>query len=398
MSSLREALAAAFREALDSIDVAALVEAALPPRPPKRARVQVIAVGKAAIAMSRGAVQRWRGVDTLIVAPAPSPSPPPSPSLLLAPHPIPDARSVAAAERALELARSLRDTDLLLALVSGGASSLLALPPKGVSIEEKSALVASLLEAGAPIRDVNLVRRHFSRIKGGRLAAAAKGARVLTLIASDVIGGAAHDIGSGPTVPDPTTAAEAAAALDRWVPMHSAKSALSHDIPSPPRTRSKIIVEPASLAHATAAALERAGFRPRVDPSDEGDAAAVVDRRLATAATLRPREAVVIACEPTLRLPSARGKGGRAGWIALALARRLPPGVAFLAGASDGVDGSSGAAGACIDRDVTGGIDDATIDVALRDFDDASIHVRLGTALHVAPGNNLADVHVLLRG
>jgi hydroxypyruvate reductase len=414
-AELRGALAAALGEALAALDPARLVEAALPEEPPHGRRVTVIAAGKAAAAMTAGALARWPDhVDSALsitVAPLPARPDDPRVQMRAAAHPIPDERSVAAAEEALRRAAALGPRDLLLALISGGASALLASPPDGMSLAEKQAVVTALLDRGVPIRDVNLVRRHLSRIKGGRLARAAAPAETLTLIASDVIGGAPHDVGSGPTVPDPTTTADARAVLEAagisappWL-----GESLKPDEPVP--TSAQIIVDPAALGRAVAAALARRGLRASVDPADEGDAPAVVERRLARAATLAPGEAAVIPCEPTIdmtrsprsghpaiTLPAARGRGGRAGWIALAAMRRLPPAVALLCAASDGADGSSGAAGAIVTRADAAAIDAAAIDAALAGYDDASVHRALGTHLPGGPtGHNLADVHVLVR-
>ena len=263
--------------------------------------------------MTAGALARWpdRIEQALVVTSAGSGPGKLDPRVqnLTGAHPIPDARSVAAAEEALRRAASLGPRDLLVALISGGASALLAAPPAGLDLAEKQALVAALLERGVPIREVNLVRRHLSRVKGGRLGHAAGGARVLTLVVSDVIGGEPHDVGSGPTVPDPTTVEEARALLARA------------GLPEPPgmsesvkpgalRARSRILADPPALAHAVAEALRRRGLEAVVDPPDEGDAASVAARRAARAATLAPGEAVVVACEPTLHLPEVRGEAG----------------------------------------------------------------------------------------
>jgi glycerate 2-kinase len=402
-AALRAVLTAAFSEALVTLSPERLVRAALPPLPPKRARVIVIAAGKAAPAMAAGALARWpdRLERALVVTVAAAPGSPPGlmdrVTLRTAAHPVPDERSVAAAEEALRLAASLGPADLLLALVSGGASALLASPPEALGLAGKQALVTGLLDRGVPIREVNLVRRHFSRVKGGRLARAAGGARVLTLLMSDILGGASHDIGSGPTVPDPTTAAEARAVL------------ASAGLASPPgldesvkpgeiRTRVQVIADPGALAREVAEALVRRGLRAVVDEPDEGDAHALADRRAARALTLAPGEAVVIATEPTLRLPATRGSGGRAGWVALATMTQLPEDVALLCGASDGVDGSSGAGGALVTRADAERAGAAAIQVALAIFDDASVHRALGTHLPGGPtGHNLADVHIVAR-
>ncbi|AUX42014.1 hypothetical protein SOCE26_034390 [Sorangium cellulosum] len=417
--ALRAALVAAFHAGLGELDPARLVERALDGEAgAPRGRVLAIAAGKAAFGMARGALRCWGGriAGGLAVTVAASATAtldqaaPPDPEeaalrplrVLRAAHPIPDARSVDAAEAALAAAAELGPDDLLLALISGGASALLASPPAGVSLADKQALVAALLEGGAPIREVNLVRRHVSRIKGGRLAAAAAPARVLTLILSDVVGGLPHDISSGPTVPDPTRVDEALAALARWAPQLARLAPAFSESVKPadaPRATARVLADPGALAERVAAALAaRTGLRATVAPAEDGEARAIVARRLALARALAPGEAVVIPCEPTLALPPQRGAGGRAGWIALAALRELPADVALLCAASDGVDGSSGAAGAAVDRAAADAAAGGAIEAALARFDDAAIHRALGTHVASGPtGHNLTDVHVIAR-
>lgn len=449
LDALKAAVVTAFQAGLVELDPAGLVERALPPLPPKRARVRVIAAGKAATAMARGALARWgpriedalvvtvdsvrtatataealaeaksgdSGSDAHRIAPAPlsadtgaerSAAPV---RLQFAAHPVPDARSVKAAEEALRRARELGAQDLLVALISGGASSLLAAPPAGMTLAHKAELVAALLDGGTPIAEVNTVRRHLSRIKGGRLAIAAAPARVLTLIISDVIGGAPHDIGSGPAVADPTTLDEAARILALRAPdLDSPKlrallsESLKDGPTSPgtsllPRIRARILAEPDTLARLVATDLStRAGLHARASASEQGDAASVVRRRIELARALAPGEAAIIACEPTVPLPPQRGRGGRAGWIALASMRELPADVVFLCAATDGVDGNSGAAGAIVTRDDASTADEAAIREALDTFNDAPLHRALGTSLEGGPtGHNLTDLHVLAR-
>ena len=394
------ALVASLAAALGSLDPARLVREVLPPRPPCGGRVIVIAAGKASRAMTRGALSRWpdRVSSALVIAKDAEAIDDARVTTIAAGHPIPDARSVAAATEALSRASALDHDDLLLALISGGASALMAAPAEGLDLREKQAIVATLLDRGIPIRDVNVVRRHLSRIKGGRLARAAAPAEALTLIVSDVIGGAPHDIGSGPTVADPTTIADARAVLARArvpAPHALSESPAPHGSASP---QAWIIGDPPMLGRAIAAELARHGLRATIDDPDEGDAAAIVERRLARASMLAPGEAAVIPCEPTVSLPDVHGRGGRAGWIALAALRRLPDDVTLLCAATDGVDGSSGAAGAIVSRADAAKLDPRAIDVAIATFDDAAAHRAMGTHLPGGPtGHNLTDVHVLAR-
>jgi hydroxypyruvate reductase len=421
LSALAADLRRAFADALAGFSLRALVADALPPLPPKRALVRVIAIGKAAVPMMQGALDRWPDrIDRGLVVTVASSSEAatfarPEIDVLAAPHPIPDERSVAAAERALALASGLGAADLVVALVSGGASSLAALPPEGMALDDKRALVRELLESGASIRDVNLVRRHASRFKGGRLAAAAAPARVLTLAVSDVIGGALHDIGSGPSVPDPTTLDEARAVLRRFAPSWEARARLAESLKldAAPRWRARVIAGPGDFAAALGRSIDRAlqdrrdtlsGVRPRVfaptqtRPADEGDAAAIAAKRVEQARALPPGEVCVLPCEPTLQLAASHGRGGRAGWVALRALADLPADVALLCGATDGTDGSSGSAGAVVTPLLLADVDRADIDRALAAFDDAPLHERLRSRIEGAPtGLNFADVHVLAR-
>lgn len=218
---------------------------------------------------------------------------------------------------------------------------------------------------------------------------------MLSLIVSDVIGGAPHDIGSGPSVPDPTTIAAARAVLDRAGLSAPLRESVE---PGEVRSRATFVADPSTLARAVASALETRGLRAIVDDPDEGDALAIARRRVARASTLAPGEAAVIACEPVLRLPAKRGRGGRAGWVALAAMRDLPEEMVLFCAASDGVDGSSGGAGALVTRADADRAGAAAIDEALAAFDDASVHRALGTQLEGGPtGHNLTDVHVIAR-
>ncbi|WP_438029515.1 DUF4147 domain-containing protein [Sorangium sp. So ce233] len=421
LDELRAALVGALRAGLAELDPAGLVERALDAEAAAPSgRVVVIAAGKAALGMAQGALRsRWAdriagGLAVTVAAAALSARDPQTAAsdpdeaalrplrVMRAAHPIPDGRSMDAAAAALALAAALGPDDLLLALISGGASALLAAPPPGVSLADKQTLVAALLEGGAPIQEVNLVRRHLSRIKGGRLAAAAAPARVLTLLMSDVVGGLPHDISSGPTVPDPTRVEDARAALDRWAPQLSRLApALSESLKpaDAPLLEARMLADPEKLAERVAAALAaRTGLRAVAAAAEEGDARAIVERRLALARALAPGEAAVIPCEPTLALPAERGAGGRAGWIALAAVRGLPPDVVLLCAATDGADGSSGAAGAVVARAAAAAMDDRAIEAALTRFDDAAAHRALGTRLEIGPtGHNLTDVHIVAR-
>jgi len=403
----------ALRNALADLEPAELVQRALPPRPPRNGRVCLIAAGKASIAMTRGAFARWGDAieDALVVTVDAdttafemdgTPPIPRAVTVRRAPHPVPDDRSVAAAEDARQRAGRLGARDLLLALISGGASSVLAAPLPGAALAAKVSIVERLLRSGASIKEVNVVRRHVSSIKGGRLALAAHPARVLTYLVADVVGAEPHDVGAGPTVPDPTTIEDAREVLLRRLGVSDVELAESVQAGAGERPglrlRHRILAGPDDLARTLAEHLARAGLRARVLPAEEGDAATVIRRRVTLARSLSPGEAAVVACEPTLALPARCGRGGRAGYVALAAMRDLPADVALLCAASDGVDGSSGSAGALVTGAHATRVAREEVEAGLDEYDDARVHALLGTALPGGPtGTNLTDVHAVAR-
>ena len=210
------ALPAALFEAAVS---AALPETVLPPHLPTRpgGRTVVVGAGKAAAAMAAAVERVWTGpLEGLVVTRYGHGEPTRSIEVVEAGHPVPDAAGAAAAGRILAMVGGLGPADLVLVLVSGGASALLTLPAPGLTLEDKRQVNQALLRCGAPIDEMNAVRKHLSAIKGGRLAVAAAPARVITLAISDVPGDDPAVIGSGPTVPDPSTLADARAVLAKF--------------------------------------------------------------------------------------------------------------------------------------------------------------------------------------
>jgi hydroxypyruvate reductase len=217
-----------------------------------------------------------------------------------------------------------------------------------------------------------------------------------------VIDGAPHDIASGPTVSDPTTLAEAREALSQWIPDRVASIAphMTESLkagPGSPRLRAREIAGPSGLSHAIGRHLGDCGYRVFIDPPETGDVASTAARRIARAASLAPGDAVIVASEPTISLPRDRGRGGRAGRVALLALRELPSDVGLLCAASDGADGSSEHAGAVVFRSSQAATSDTLLDRALAAFDDASAHEAMGTSFDLPAGNNLTDVHVIAR-
>lgn len=360
--SPREALTALWAAALAAVAAEKTVPPALPERP-KSGRTRLLALGKAAIPMAEAALRHWPGaMDGVVVARAGEGRPIGDLQILEAAHPSPDAASERAGRRLLEGARGLGPDDLALALISGGGSSLAAVPAQGVSLAEKRMVVDALLRAGAPIADINLVRRRLSAIKGGRLAAAIAPARLVALIISDVPGDDPGLVASGPTAPDPAPPGAALAALARWavdpppaVRAHlRAQDAapLSPGHPAFARAQLRLIARAKDALTAAAEAARRLGAEPVIlGDSLEGEARALAAehaRRAHAIADARPASPVVLISGGELTV-TVRG-GGRGGpnteyALALALALSGAAGVFALAADTDGLDGNAQAAG-----------------------------------------------------
>lgn len=365
----RETLLALFRAALDAVAPAQLMPAAVPEA---EGRLVVLAVGKAAGEMMRVAQARGRGaLDGLAVVPVghipPDWEVPAGVEVILAGHPVPDAASVGAAERALALAEGLGAKDHLLVLLSGGGSALLAAPAPGVSLADKQAVTRALLRSGAAIGEINVVRKHLSRIKGGRLALAAAPARVTTWILSDVPGDDPALVASGPTVGDSSSLADARAIVARCgldVPA-SVSAALedpANETPSPDhmvfeRCEVRVIGRARDALDAAAARAEQQGFEV-VDLGDalEGEARrlgaehAALARRLAAEGG---RRVILSGGETSVVVTNPAGRGGRnlEYLLGLAIALDGAPGISALACDTDGIDGTGDAAGAIVRPD-----------------------------------------------
>ena len=286
-------------------------------------------------------------------------------------HPVPDEAGRRAAQRILAAASGLSEDDLVLCLVSGGASALLAAPAEGVSFEDKQAINKALLRSGAAIGEMNCVRKHLSAIKGGRLAAACAPARVVTLLISDVPGDDPAVIGSGPTVPDPTTCADALAifrrhGIDIPAPVRAALEAGSLETPKPgdPALRGNevhLVATPQQALEAAAQAAAQAGVTAHIlsdqiegESRDVGQVHAALARQVARRGQPFPAPCVILSGgETTVTVRSSGGRGGRATEFLLGAALALDgePGVHVLAADTDGIDGSDDNAGAIVTPD-----------------------------------------------
>lgn len=335
----------------------------LPPAPV--GRTVVVGAGKAAAAMAAALEDHWRGpLSGLVITRYGHATPTRIIMVLEAGHPKPDLNGVRATAELLRALEGLTPDDLVICLLSGGGSALLTAPPPGVSLEDKRAVVDALLLSGAPIADINAVRRRLSLVKGGRLRLAAGPARFVTLAISDVPGDDPATIASGPTVADPTTNAQALAILQRYGVAAPAsvrawlESPASHAPASPGPQDYRLIATPAQSLAAAAKVAEDLGYQPvLLGDAIEGEARKVAQdhARLAlelvrqASADARPR--VLISGGETTVTVSGTGRGGRNTEYLLALAIALDgaPGVHALAADTDGVDGVEDNAGALLD-------------------------------------------------
>ncbi len=360
-----ELLKAMFQAAVEAALPSICVPANLPPRP--KGRTIIIGAGKASGAMAKALEDSWDGpLDGLVVTRYGYRVPTERLEVVEAAHPVPDAAGRDAARRIFDLVQGLTKDDLVLCLISGGGSALLALPAAGVTLEDKQALNKALLKSGATISEMNTVRKHLSAIKGGRLAAAAAPAKVVALMISDVPGDDPSIIASGPTVPDPSTNEDALGIIAKYrieVPA-SVRGVLEtgDETPKPgdPRlaaVENIMIATPQASLEAAAAVARDAGIKPVIlGDSIEGESrdVALVHAGIARQCALRgqpevPPCVLISGGETTITL-KGNGKGGRNTEFLLALAIALDgmPGIYALAGDTDGVDGSEDNAGAII--------------------------------------------------
>ncbi len=361
-----------FEAAVAAAAASVCVPPCLPAPPP--GRTVVVGAGKAAAAMAAAVEAHWpadrplsglvvtrygHGVGGLARI-----------EVVEASHPVPDEAGQAAALRILELVHGLSADDLVLCLISGGGSSLLALPSHGVSLADKQAVNRALLRSGAGIQDMNCVRKHLSAIKGGRLAAAAAPARVVSIVISDVPGDDPSVIASGPTVPDATTLADARAVLARYgiVPPPAVEAWL-HDpaaeTPKPgdaafARARTIMAATPQASLQAAAEIARAAGVAPVIlGDAIEGEASEVarvmagIARQCARHGQPAPTPCVLISGGETTVTVRGGGRGGRNAEFLLGLAVALDghPGIHALAGDTDGIDGTEDNAGALLAPD-----------------------------------------------
>ena len=366
----------------------------LPPHLPEPAagRTILLAIGKAAATMAEVAEAHWSGpLAGLAVAPYGTQARLRRIELVTAAHPVPDDASVAAAEQLLALAKEAGPDDLVLVLLSGGASALACLPADGLTLDGKRRITDDLLRSGRAIADINCVRRHLSRLKGGRLGRAAQPARLVTLAISDVVGDRAHDIGSGPTVADPSTVKDAAAILPGDLPW---SESVKTDEAESWQALYRVIATNDDALAAAATEARQLGYQVELLGRCCGEAREVAHHH-AELARKAGRTALISGGELTVTVTgSGRGGPNQEYALALALALRDTP-FAALAADSDGIDGSGPAAGAFVDN---GTVDRGmAAEQALADNDSASFFSALGDSFVTGPtGTNVNDLRIIL--
>ena len=361
----RTALRAMFDAAVASADPHVVLARHLPPRP-TAGRIVVVGAGKSAAAMAAALENAWPGtplapgLEGVVVTRYGHATPTTHIRVIEASHPVPDANSEAGARAVLAAVQNLTAQDLVIALMSGGASALMELPAPGLTLDDMKAVNAALLESGAPIAAMNAVRKHLSAIKGGRLAEAAAPARIITLAISDVPGDDPATIGSGPTVPDPSTWADVQAIAARY----NLRLPRTHgpETPKHLETDIRMIATPRMALEAAAATARAHGITPLI----LGDAIEGIAREAGTVMAGIARSAaahghpaatpcvLLSGGETTVELPPGhKGKGGRNTEFLLSLATALQsaPTIWAIAGDTDGIDGNQDAAGAIITPD-----------------------------------------------
>ncbi|WP_374440613.1 glycerate kinase [Stella sp.] len=410
-------LRALFEAALAAADPAVAVPRFLPPAP--RGRTIVVGAGKAAASMARAVERHWPGpLEGLVVTRYGHAVPCERIRVVEASHPVPDEAGTRAAAEILAMVRGLGSDDLVLCLASGGGSALLGLPAAGITLADKRALTGDLLRSGATIGEINTVRKHLSAIKGGRLAQAAAPARLVTLAISDVPNDDPAVIASGPTVPDPSTYADARAVLAKYgivpPPAIAARlEAAAEETPKPgdpvfANSSFTLIATPQMALDAAAERARAAGVTPIVlGDAIEGEARdvalvhAAIARQVQRRGQPLPAPAVLLSGGETTVTVRGRGRGGRNAEFLLALAVALDgqPGIHALAGDTDGIDGTEDNAGAVLRPDSVARGRAAGIEAraALADNDGYGFFAALGDLVRTGPTlTNVNDFRAIL--
>ncbi len=427
--------------ALDAVDPGAVVERYLSANPlPPVGRVFALGLGKAAVSMIRTLSHHANLTDALVITKHASPLDVQPASVIESGHPVPDSRSLAAGEAALEFVSGLFEDDLLVCLISGGGSALMTAPT--VSLEDMQALTSALLARGARIDEINTLRRHLDRVKGGWIAKATK-ARVLSLILSDVVGSPLEAIASGPTTPDPTTKEDALAVLDKYelstntyssiplrqnllikeeisansrrladkAPLSILQSLISNsETPKPAdpifsRVQNVIVGDNALALQAALEQAEKEGFQAEsLGGNWQGEAREIgleLAHKLRVTTTSQDRPFCLLAGGETTVTIKSNGKGGRNQELALAAVPELAglENSLLISLATDGEDGPTDAAGAVVSGETFRRAEMLGLNVAghLSRHDAYPFFERLGDLLRIDPtGTNVNDLTFLI--
>jgi hydroxypyruvate reductase len=354
-----------YRTAVDAVSAQKCLPPFLP-QPPVKGRTLVIGAGKGAAAMAQVVEEHWQGELTgLVVTRYGHGADCKRIEVVEAAHPVPDEAGRKAAGRILDMVQGLTEDDLVLCLISGGGSALLALPAEGITLEQKQAVNKALLKSGAAISEMNCVRKHLSAIKGGRLGLACAPARVVTLLISDVPGDEPGIIASGPTLPDDTTCEQALAILRKYqievpanIEQHLSSGAGETPKSSDPRFarhEHHIIATAQHALDAAAARARLAGIEAHIlsdgiegEARDVGIVHAALARQVAVKGQPFAKPCVILSGGETTVTVRGKGRGGRNAEFLLSLAVTLDgqPGIYALACDTDGIDGSEDNAGA----------------------------------------------------
>jgi hydroxypyruvate reductase len=416
----RSALRTLFEAAIAAADPRKVLAGHLPPKP--TGRCIVVGCGKSAAVMAAALEDAWPDValEGTVVTRYGHNVPTRRIEVIESSHPVPDENSERGAHRLLERVRSLGSDDLVLALISGGGSALCAAPAPGLTLADKQAVNRALLASGANISEMNCVRKHLSAIKGGRLAGAARPARVITLAISDVPGDDPAVIASGPTVPDPTTFAEARAIVARYgidVPPHVAArlNQEQDETPKPkdlPDAEFRLIATPMMALAKMAETARSLGLAPLVlgdalegESREMGTVMAGIARSIRQHGQPLPTPAVILSGgETTVTLGKEKaGHGGRNTEFLLALAIAIggAPDIWAIAGDTDGLDGMDDIAGAIVTPDTLARARARDLDARamLAGHDSHTFFDTIGDAIRTGPTlTNVNDVRAILIG
>ncbi|NNL73220.1 MAG: glycerate kinase [Silicimonas sp.] len=412
----REFLTGLFRTAVAEADPMKVVSRHLPKRP-RNERLLVIGAGKASARMAEAVEAHYGPCEGLVITRYGYARPCEGIEIVEAAHPVPDAAGEAATRRLLGILSGMGPGDHVLALISGGGSALLCAPKDGLTMADKMAINAALLASGAPIGEMNVVRKHLSRVKGGQLAAACHPARLLTLLISDVPGDDPSQIASGPTVGDTGTPEQALTILNRWniaIPDHVRAAITDRSsvvAPGDPRlagTETRIIAAPSQSLSAAADAAREAGCDVRIlGDALEGEARDLAADQAKAAMSLqdamRPGDAPILLisggeCTVTRR---GSGIGGPNAEFTLAAALALDgrPGIHVLACDTDGVDGAAEVAGAYCGPDVRSRAESGALSLerALATNDAHTLFAAIGCQIVTGPTlTNVNDFRAVL--